>query len=128
MLLDKLADSAVYAKIGISYSQFLVLAVLAGQDKVPQKFVAGQLGQTQAAVSRQVDLLVGSRLVSRTRNKHSRREYVLGMTKAGQKKYKLGLAAVDGKFGSVFVSWRKEDQARLLQDMGRIIGGLRHNS
>jgi DNA-binding MarR family transcriptional regulator len=120
-LLDKMSDQILQDRLNLGFSQFLVLMVLAGQSKVPQKFVAGQLDQTQAAVSRQIDILVDLGLVSRDRNPDSRREYVLSLTKPGLKAYNLGFNAIDDRFDKLFGIWSKAEKDNLLSALSKLV-------
>lgn len=120
-LLDKMSDQILQDRLNLGFSQFLVLMVLAGQSKVPQKFVASQLDQTQAAVSRQVDILVDLGLVSRDRNPDSRREYVLSLTKSGLKAYNKGFESIDERFDKLFGIWTKTEKDYLLSALGKLV-------
>lgn len=125
-LLDKMSDQILQDQLGLGFSQFLVMMTLANQPNVPQKFVASSLDQTQAAVSRQVDILVGLKLVSRTTNAESRREYVLCLTKLGQKKFRQGLNAIDARFDKLFEVWSKDQKSNLLGALSNLIAEIKH--
>jgi MarR family transcriptional regulator, transcriptional regulator for hemolysin len=120
-LLDKMSDQILQDRLSLGFSQFLVLMVLAGQSKVPQKFVASQLDQTQAAVSRQIDILVDLGYVSRERNPDSRREYVLNLTKTGLKAYRQGFEAIDQRFDKLFEIWSKTEKSNLLSALSKLV-------
>ncbi len=120
-MLDKMSEQILQDRLGFGFSQFLVLLTLAGQPKAPQKFVARALDQTQAAVSRQVDILVNLGLVSRTRNPDSKREYVLSLTKPGMKKFRQGLDAIDERFGKLFRIWTREEQQVLSRCFDKLL-------
>jgi DNA-binding MarR family transcriptional regulator len=111
-LLDKISDQELQRRLKLGLSQFLVMGVLADQPKAPQKFVAEALDQTQAAISRQIDILVDLGYVQREKNKDSRREYVLSLSNRGMKKYQSGLDALDAHFDNLFDIWNsKQKQA-----------------
>lgn len=120
-LLDKMSDQILQHQLGLGFSQFLVMMTLAHQPNVPQKFVASALDQTQAAVSRQVDILVDLRLISRETNVESRREYVLCLTKLGEKMYRKGLKAIDERFDGLFNVWTKNQKSELLNALEQLI-------
>lgn len=120
-LLDKMSDQILQDRLGLGFSQFLVMMTLAGQPKVPQKFVAKSLDQTQAAISRQIDLLVNKKLVSRDRNPDSRREYVLSLTKLGEKKTHQGFEAIDERFDKLFQIWSKDEKSNLLNLLSKLL-------
>lgn len=120
-LLNKLSDQILQDRLNLGLSQFLVMMVLAGQSKVPQKFVATQLDQTQAAVSRQIDILVDLGYVSRDTNPESRREYVLSLTKVGQKVHRQAFEAIDERFDKLFGIWTKSEKSNLLGALNKLI-------
>lgn len=120
-LLDKMSDQILQNQLGLGFSQFLVMMTLAKQPNVPQKFVASALDQTQAAVSRQVDILVDLKYVSRETNAESRREYVLNLTKLGEKKYRQGLKEIDERFDKLFEVWTKSQKNDLLHALDQLI-------
>jgi DNA-binding MarR family transcriptional regulator len=120
-LLDKMTDQILQDQLGLGFSQFLVMMALAKQPRVPQKHVAKALDQTQAAVSRQIDILVDLGLVSRDMNPDSRREYVLSLTKRGEKKYREGLARVDERFDKLFNVWNSGEKSNLLRCLDKLV-------
>lgn len=120
-LLDKMSDQILQDRLNLGFSQFLVMMVLANQSKVPQKFVASQLDQTQAAVSRQIDILADLGYVSRDLNPDSRREYVLSLTKSGQKVYRQGFDAIDERFDKLFTIWSKTEKSNLLTALSKLV-------
>lgn len=85
MMLNRYADNVLQATYGVSYSQFLVLLVIGKCTNPSQKMLACRLGVTAAAISRQIDLLCDADLISRRQHPQNRREYVLGLTVAGQR-------------------------------------------
>ncbi|MBX4187791.1 MAG: MarR family transcriptional regulator [Candidatus Doudnabacteria bacterium] len=124
-LLDKMCDQILQDRLGLGFSQFLVLMTLAGMPKAPQKSVAKSLDQTQAAVSRQLDLLVDQGYVSRERNPDSRREYVLSLTKSGEKKFRQGLSEIDQRYDKLFQIWKKDEKNNLLGCLDKLLLEIR---
>ena len=84
-LLDKTADKALQAGVGISLSQFLVLLSMDAESglSLSQQAIADDLGINKAAVSRHIDALVAQGWVERAPHATSRREYQLRMTDSG---------------------------------------------
>lgn len=124
-LLDKMSDQILQTHLKIGFSQFLVLMALADQPKVPQKHVAKFLDQTQAAVSRQVDLLVDLGLVQRDKNPKSRREYILSLTKLGQKKFIQCVQEIDCRFDNLFGVWSVSEKKMILELLNKLVGEIR---
>ncbi len=124
-LLDKLSDQILQCHQGLGFSQFLVLMVLNDQPKAPQKLVANRLDQTQAAVSRQIDILADLGLISRERNPEAKREYVLKLTTSGRNKFKDGLAELDKRLGKLFDIWSGSEKNNLAGCLDRLIIEIR---
>ena len=124
-LLDKALDKALQGRIGLGLSQFLVLKALVDLPHVPQKHVAAALDQTQAAVSRQVDILDGLGLVSRAQNPDNRREYVLALTKAGKARYAKAVLAMDAVLNETFRVLGNVEKGRILESLDRLLDRMR---
>jgi DNA-binding MarR family transcriptional regulator len=127
-LLDKISDQILKQKLNLSFSQFLAMQVLFHQPKAPQKFVANSLDQTQAAVSRQVELLVGKKMVSRSRHPARKREYVLSLTKQGLKAFKQGQAVIESGLGKTFEILNKTSKEDLIESLDKLIGAVRQHN
>ncbi len=84
-LLNRLADQALTSKTDLTLSQFFMLKAIEQAPQSSQCTVARFLDLTEAAISRQVDLLIDKKLLERTPNPASRREHLLGIAKPGQK-------------------------------------------
>ena len=124
-LLDKMSDQILQDQLGLGFSQFLVMMALAKQPKSPQKSVAASLDQTQAAVSRQIEILVRMKLVSRDRNPDTKREYVLSLTQLGQRRYREGLDQIDLRFDKLFQIWSKNEKSNLINALDKLVFEIR---
>lgn len=82
-LMDKLVDRMLLGSLDLTLAQFLILMAIRRSDKVSQKKIANFWEMTEAAVSRQIELLVGKKLVLRKENLKNRREHILSLTKEG---------------------------------------------
>jgi DNA-binding MarR family transcriptional regulator len=82
-LMDKLTDKALQAKHKIRFSQFRMLMAISRHKELCQKEIAQYWEMTEAAVSRQVDILIESKLISREESKENRSKNVLSLTKKG---------------------------------------------
>jgi DNA-binding MarR family transcriptional regulator len=124
-LLDKIADQILQKRMNLGFSQFLVMMTLADQPHAPQKFIAAALDQTQAAVSRQIELLVRKGLVVRARKLDNKREYILSLTKLGEKTYNICSLEVNAKFEKLFQIWSKHEKNIVLGALDKLIFELR---
>ena len=120
-LLDKMSDQILQDQLGLGFSQFLVMMALAKQPKAPPKHVAKAMDQTQAAVSRQIDILVDLGLVSRDTNPDSRREYCLSLTKLGERKYLAGLSQINERFDKLFKVWNQGEKSCMLGCLDKLV-------
>lgn len=84
-VMDKVADSALQQRLNLTLSQFLILMTVNQNPNITQIQVADFLEQTQAAVSRQIDILKNKKLIEITKNEENRRENLLFPTSFGRK-------------------------------------------
>lgn len=82
--LDRISDQVLKDACNISFHQFLILSGIATHDDLPQRTVAAYLGLTEAAVSKQVEVLKQQEFIERTTNPENRREVRLSLTKSGR--------------------------------------------
>lgn len=86
-VMDKVADSTLQQKLNLTLSQFFILMAVNQNPNITQIQVADFLEQTQAAVSRQIDVLKNKKLIEITKNEENRRENLLSPTSIGRKKF-----------------------------------------
>jgi DNA-binding MarR family transcriptional regulator len=125
MLLERAFDRALQKRLGFGFSQFQVMQVLASHPRVPQKFVATALEQTQAAVSRQLEILSRQKLVQRAANAENRREYVLALTKAGARKYRQAVMILAAKTDRCLQPLTIKERMLLVETLDKIMYRLR---
>lgn len=113
-LVDRLADHALSNELQIGLSQFLILLPLSQQKTWTQTDVARFLELTDAAVSRQVDLLVEKRYLSRTENPANRRQHLLTLTKAGTRTVRRAFAILEAEFGGLLGRLDLREQRQFL--------------
>jgi DNA-binding MarR family transcriptional regulator len=124
-LLDKISDQLLQTHLNFGFSQFLVMMVLANQPKSSQKTITKSLDQTQAAVSRQVGILVRKKFVTRERNPKAKREYVLSLTELGKKNYKQGVDILNDNLKEIFGIWSKHEKSNMLVGLDKLMSSLR---
>ncbi|MBC7707757.1 winged helix-turn-helix transcriptional regulator [Polaromonas sp.] len=100
----KQADVLLQDELGIGLSQFKILMVLQKNDQVQQRFIADSLGQTEASISRQIQLLIDKDLITAKRNPKNLRKHITTPTLAGQKLTEKAMATLASHFGSEFAS------------------------
>jgi DNA-binding MarR family transcriptional regulator len=81
---ERAGNSILIEQVGYGFSHLRLLKTIAHLHNPTQQMVARELNQTQAAVSRQIKLLIEDGLVSSTVNPKNRRERHLRVTTKGQ--------------------------------------------
>lgn len=84
-LLSRDSDQILLEQLGIGYSQFKILRVLKSGAPVKQKFIADLLGQTEASISRQMNLLIDKQFISKTVDPRNKRVRLILITTKGRK-------------------------------------------
>lgn len=90
--LQQQIDHLLVDQIGIGLSAYRILSVI--NDRVPnsQRKIAGQLGQTEANISRQIRAMADDNLVKIAPDKKDKRQRNITRTVKGEKKYRAGEA------------------------------------
>ncbi len=120
-LMDKITEKTLKQSCELTFSQFLILTALNHCTKVPQSEVARFLDQTQAAVSRQVDILKDRGMVSRMENPENRREHILELTDLGKSKVVEAEAAIDAKFDELFRELSESEKTEFVDLVEKIV-------
>jgi DNA-binding MarR family transcriptional regulator len=91
--MDNQAQKILQTKLDISYFQFLILCMVDSNPAATQKDLSVMLKYTEAAVSKQVEILRKSGFLDIQVDKNNRRQHILSLTDLGtqivQKAYKL---------------------------------------
>lgn len=82
-LAEKALDRRLQSDIGLSFSQCMILVHVAHNPQISQRHVACERDITPAAVSRHIEALVASGLISRFDKIANKREHVLEVTVRG---------------------------------------------
>lgn len=90
-VLQQSAEEILEAETGVGLSAARIMSVLDKSAAVSQRMVALQLRQTEANVSRQLQVMKKSGLVSITRNKKDSRQRDVTLTAKGARKYQDAL-------------------------------------
>lgn len=84
-MLERQLDQALQEQLGIGMSQYRILALLTDGIEQGQRAIARDLGQTEAAVSRQVGLLGKKGYIQGRINEKNRRQHLIAITPKGVK-------------------------------------------
>ena len=82
-VMSKQADQVLQEELGLGLSQFKILMVLQKNDRVQQRFIADSLGQTEASISRQIQLLKDKGLLTSKRDPKNLRQHITVPTADG---------------------------------------------
>ena len=112
-LLERKADQALQEKLGLSFSQCMILRSLRLNPECSQQCIAKCRDLTQAAVSRQVDALKAKKLIARRENEKNRREHMLSMTAKGAAALDEALKIMQRTFDAAFKPVAAGDREQL---------------
>lgn len=84
-MLERQLDQTLQEQLGIGMSQYRILALLSEGMEQGQRVVAQNLGQTEAAVSRQISLLGKKGYIQGRINEKNRRQHLIAITPKGLK-------------------------------------------
>jgi DNA-binding MarR family transcriptional regulator len=82
-LMGRTAEHALMQTVNLSFSQFRMLMALHHGRDLTQKRIATFHGITEAAVSRQIEILKEKKLITAVENSQNRRERKLALTSRG---------------------------------------------
>lgn len=82
-LLARESDQILQERLGIGLSQYKILASVEHNERLQQRAIAVELGQTEASVSRQVKLLMKKGMLTVRANPANRREHFSELTAKG---------------------------------------------
>ena len=71
-------------KLGVSYSQYKILAQFNKSSIISQKIIAKNLGQTEAGISRQLKNMVNKGMVYRSYEPNNKKTVIVTLSKLGQ--------------------------------------------
>ncbi len=121
IVMDKIADSTLGQKLNITLSQFLILMAVEHHTNVSQIEIANFLELTQAAVSRQIEVLRNKKLISITQNKESRRENILHPTPLGQKLFREAGKILDETFENLYKVMNDKEKESLEKSLDKLL-------
>ncbi|EKD85595.1 MAG: hypothetical protein ACD_37C00681G0005 [uncultured bacterium] len=120
-VMDKVADSALRQKLNITLSQFLILMSIKKNPNITQIQVADFLEQTQAAVSRQIDVLKNKKLIEITKNQDNRRENLLSPTSVGQKTFTEANEVLHKTFDDLYKVMSEKEKDHLEKSLDKLL-------
>lgn len=112
-VLAKQSDQVLQEQLGIGFSQFKILMVLGWNPSVRQRHIAEKLGQTEAAISRQIQLLKDDGLLTVKVNPENRREHITAPTAKGEKLCEKAMELLNNYHAPMFARLSDRQRERL---------------
>jgi DNA-binding MarR family transcriptional regulator len=128
-LLTRVSDQILLEQLGIGYSQYKILRVLELDVPVKQKFIADLLGQTEASISRQINLLIDKNYITKNTDPRNKRIRLIVITPRGVKITDASNKVLERFHEDVFVdlsSKQKSDLLDLLETIHKKICDSEH--
>jgi len=122
-LMDKLADKVLAEKLAVSFSQFKVLMAI-DHKTVCQKEIADYWDTTEAAVSRQIEILVNEKLISRKEDSENRRKNILMITKRGGEILEKGYKVLDDANAVLYDSLNLDERKILVEGLRKVLNKI----
>ena len=120
-VLDKVADTTLQSKIDLTLSQFLLLMVVIQHPNIKQIEIADFLELTQAAVSRQIDVLKNKKLITITQNEENRRENLVSPTASGNKVFNQANDILQTTFEDLYKVMTEKEKENLEKSLDKLL-------
>lgn len=120
-IMDKLADSTLQNKLDLTFSQFLVLMSVVQNPKIKQIDIADFLELTQAAVSRQIEVLKNKGLITISQNEENRRENLLSPTVKGKEIFIKANAILHETFDDLYKVMNEKEKENLEKSLNKLL-------
>lgn len=120
-MLDKAADMKLNSELGFSFSQFKILMAIEKNPIHSQNLIASYLGQTEAAVSRQINLLVKRKLLCRDPSCFNHRKQNLIITKSGKTLLCSAWQILDQLHQKFYKNLKADEVGLLVNSLSKIV-------
>ena len=123
-VMGRQTEQVLQEQLGIGLSQFKILMVLEWNPRVGQRAIADSLGQSEAAISRQVKLLKAKNLLVTKQDPNNRRKHITAPTPLGMQITEAASSILRRSFGPDLAGLGDDQLNRLtasLQQLHRVI-------
>ena len=120
-VMDKIADSALQNNCDLTLSQFLSLMVIIQNPNIKQIDIADFLEITEAAVSRQIDVLKNKKLITISQNEDNRRENLLFPTAQGKQIFTKSNEILHKTFNSLYQILTDKEKEQLEKILDKLL-------
>ncbi|HWB39378.1 MAG TPA: MarR family winged helix-turn-helix transcriptional regulator [Candidatus Saccharimonadales bacterium] len=119
-VIGKQADQILQEQLGIGLSQYKILLVLEWNPRVQQKAIADSLGQTEASISRQVNLLQSKGLLAVKPDPRNGRRNITAPTPLGMQLTEAATNIMRRSFGPDFAGLGEDQLLQLTAGLQRL--------
>jgi DNA-binding MarR family transcriptional regulator len=123
-MMEREADATLTQNLQISFTQFMILMSLKKNQAFNQKELAACIGITEAAISRQIESLTSSKLLTVTDDPYDRRRKQLKLTSKGEEKLKKCIQTIDNMSKELFSVLTKDELDKFTSYLIRILKQL----
>lgn len=123
-VIDKTADSTLRAKVDLTLSQFLILMNIVQKPGINQLEIADFLEVTQAAVSRQIDVLTNKNFVAMKKNENNRREHLLFPTTLGNQIFTKSEQILHEAFDELYAVMDEKEKESLEKSLDKLLSSV----
>jgi len=123
-VMGRQTEQVLQEQLGIGLSQFKILMVLEWNPRTGQRAIADSLGQSEAAISRQIKLLKAKNLLATKQDPANRRKHITTPTPLGMQITEAASAILRRSFGPDLASLGDDQLTRLtagLQQLHRVV-------
>jgi DNA-binding MarR family transcriptional regulator len=118
--LDRHSDQVLRERLGIGFSQFKILLVLQENNGAHQRFIADNLGQTEASISRQIGIMSNAGLAVSRRSPKNKREHCIFLTTKGETLTERAIKVLNDYHSPLFEKLDEKQQQQLLETLSII--------
>ncbi len=123
-VMDKLADSTLQKKLDLTLSQFLILMNIVQNPGLNQLQIAQFLEITQAAVSRQIEVLKNKNLIIIEQNEENRREHLLYPTALGKQIFTRSNQILHEAFDQLYEIMNEKEKENLEKSLDKLLSSV----
>ena len=123
-VMGKQSDQILREQLGIGLSQYKILMVLEWSPRIGQRAIATSLGQSEASISRQIQLLQAKGLLASRPDPRNRRKNITAPTPMGMQLTEAATNILRRSFGPEFAHLGEDHLLQLvaqLQALHRIV-------
>lgn len=120
-LLDKISDQLLQENLQMSFSHFRLLMAMHSKDHLSQKDIAEYWDMTEAAVSRQVEMLIERKLIFIEENTENRRQHLLTLTSLGKKQLEKAYTILETKYEEIFAVINQRERKVMVEALHKLL-------